>query len=74
MHIDHFASQALAASAAQEAMDARAHDVAATARKNRLTLQRLARLDAQNPDLEITEPIEGDEEQESSEGGLNAKA
>jgi hypothetical protein len=78
MHIDHLGAQALAASAAQEAMDARAQDVAAAARKQRLNLQRLARLNAQNPDLEVTEEIEGDgeeaKEEESSGGGLNAKA
>jgi hypothetical protein len=78
MHIDHYSAQALAASVAQEAMDARTQDLAAAARKNRLNLQRLARLNAQNPDLEVTEEIEGDgqenAEEESSGRGLNAKA
>jgi hypothetical protein len=78
MHIEHYSAQALAASVAQEAMDARAHDLAATAKKNRLNLERLARLNSQNPDLEVIEEIDGDEEEkaedEGSGGGLNAKA
>jgi hypothetical protein len=78
MHIDHYSAQAMAASVAQEAMDARAQDAAVAARKHRLNLQRLARLNAQNPDLEVIEEIEGDAEEkdqeEASGGGLNAKA
>jgi hypothetical protein len=78
MHIDHFSAQTMAASVAQEAMDARAQDTAAAARKHRLNLQRLARLNAQNPDLEVTEEIDDDgdgkDQEESSGGGLNAKA
>jgi hypothetical protein len=78
MHIEHFSAQAMAASVAQEAMEARLQDAAAAARKNRLNLQRLARLSAQNPDLEVTEEIDGDGEEkagdEPSGGGLNAKA
>jgi hypothetical protein len=73
MHIDHLGAQAFAASVAQEALDARAHDIEAAARKNRLAQQRLARLNAQNPDLEVTDAVAGDEE-ESAGGGLNAKA
>ena len=78
MHIDHYSAQTLAASVAQEAMDARAHDLTAAARKNRLNLERLARLNSQNPDLEVVEEIDDEREEkaedESPGGGLNAKA
>ncbi len=82
MHIGHMDAQAFAASAAQEALDARIRAKVELTRRERLAmLGKLRAENAENPEFAVEAPFDPEEDgeaagggHESSGGSLNAKA
>jgi len=81
MHIGHMDAQALAASVAQEASEARARARGGLTRRERLSIEgKLAAQNAENPEFAVKGTDEerkeetGGDDQQSSGGSLNAKA